>query len=1517
MKRWSSTVLHFWFAAGFSLATFYSATVPAADLDIAQKPLFLANQVEPIVMVMLDNSGSMKDPMYEGSGLTLANFDPAKSYYGIFDSSKNYQYDPSIPVDTSAYGVPISANVSGAFVESSCTPSASDTTCWSGNFLNWLTTRRIDASRMVLVGGKVENRAGFDYLGNGSLQYKILGNNERSDRTITGSYANSSQYSPIPDGATITLDSPADSGAIRSSYDPYAKILVRGGLSGFLYDSSNSVIGEYGEAMVKTTVDAAKNIKSSSWTHVTFQHSYSTTPVVVAGAPSYNGGDPGTVRIKNVDATGFDIVFQEWPYKDGNHTTETIPYLVVEPGSHTLAGGLKIVADTKNTNKTYYTRCGGGSAGSFASVTFPSTFSATPVIIATVITYNETDTIAVRVKDVTASGFQLALEEQEDGDSHATETVAYVAIQQGQFNDASRPIHLDAGRVYNVSSANKTFSFNIGAGFSGTPALLATLNSVNGPDTAVLRTKSVNSTGATLFVEEEQSCESERNHTNETVGYLALSGTSSAYNIAVVVPTLKEGILQQVKDKVRLGVSFYRYDPNRSDIYNGNKIQGGTLKFKIPKNPFVKKPTDPALPADQQGYRELSGYIGTPIEQIVDAIEHYPLVWGTTPIAENLWEVIQYFEQDAPYYPAVVSGFEDFDLADTSHPERDPYYHPVHGKIMECTSANVLIFTDGFPYKDADIPAALVDYDGDGKTASNCTSSSNKDKDCASMDLDAWGHNNLDDVAYWAYCNTSQGSCIDAATGKAGNPSRDLRSDISGDQYLRIDTVGFAGGTIRPILQDTADNAGGTAYAAEDGLALAQALQSVFSKVVGGSAAAVAVNSTSLQSNSKLYLARFDSSDWSGNLLAFKIEADGSLAYTTDANGLMIPDANGWQASIPSTRVIVSYNGISGTPFRWSNLSIDQKNLLDPSNASNSTSPVLDYLRGDQSQESKNGGTFRNRSGLLGDIVHSAPVYVGPPSFPYPDDMEGTAYPYSSFRTSHASRNPMIYVGANDGMLHAFDAATGEEKFAYVPKVVYNRLQALTDPNYVHQYTVDAPPTVVDAFYGSAWHTVLVAGLRGGGQGIYALDVTDPAAWDTESNGATHVLWEFTDNNDTDLGYTFSRPNVVRLYNGDWAAVFGNGYDNTEADSHASTSGNAVLYVVRLSDGALIRKIDTGVGTSDSASGGKPNGLATVAPVDVDGDAVADYVYGGDLYGNLWKFDLTDSDPGQWDVAYKSGSQAQPLFTACSTAPCTDSNRQPITARPRVARHPSGSGYLVFFGTGKYFENGDNSSLAQLTQSLYAIWDKDESSLTSFDRNDLQPRKILAEVSDFGLNLRLTSGINDDAADGGGEIDWNTQLGWYLDLINTQGGNTDNQGERVVTEPILRGNRVIFTTLVPSEDPCSAGGSGWIMELDAVQGTRLPSSPFDLNGNGGFGNDDLVQAIWDVNGDGTVDADDAVPVSGIQSTVGIPSSPGIVSMDDNKEKKYISGSSGNVQPLTEKAGSAKTGRLSWRQIITE
>ena len=321
----------------------------------------------------------------------------------------------------------------------------------------------------------------------------------------------------------------------------------------------------------------------------------------------------------------------------------------------------------------------------------------------------------------------------------------------------------------------------------------------------------------------------------------------------------------------------------------------------------------------------------------------------------------------------------------------------------------------------------------------------------------------------------------------------------------------------------------------------------------------------------------------------------------------------------------------------------------------------------------------------------------------------------------------MVYVGANDGMLHGFDGLTGAEKLAYVPSPVYANLSKLTATPYSHRYFVDGTPTIGDAYFSGAWHSVLVGGLRAGGQGIYALNVTDPTQF-AETNASSLVMWEFTDANDADLGYTFSRPNVVKMADGSWAAVFGNGYNNTEADGHASTTGAAVLYIVNVQTGALIKKISTGVGSSQDPTGAsRPNGLATVTPVDVNQDGITDYIYGGDLFGNLWKFDVTATSSGSWDVAFHSGGAASPLFKACGGNTCNSGNAQAITTRVTVGYGPNRIGYMVYFGTGKYLEATDVNDLS--TQTLYGIWDKNDGTTTVSGRSTLLQQTILYEGS--------------------------------------------------------------------------------------------------------------------------------------------------------------------------------------------
>lgn len=722
-----------------------------------------------------------------------------------------------------------------------------------------------------------------------------------------------------------------------------------------------------------------------------------------------------------------------------------------------------------------------------------------------------------------------------------------------------------------------------------------------------------------------------------------------------------------------------------------------------------------------------------------------------------------------------------------------------------------------------------------------------------------------------------------------------------GTNPAQLDTVAAAGGT-------------GTAYSASNQTTLNAALTAIFADIMQktGSAAAVATNSTSLNSSSAIYQAKFDSSDWSGQLLAYVVGTTG-----------VIPSTPTWDAAqnLPtySSRKIISYKPSSGAgiAFQWpvNPASPTATEMDTPQSTAIGSSAVLDYLRGSASNEGTGSTNYRLRpTSKLGDIVNSSPVFVEKPKGGYAESIETVSY--STFVSSYAARTPVLYVGGNDGMLHGFRATDGVEVLAYVPSSVYPQLQSLSSKTYAHSYFVDGSPTAADVFYGSNWHTVLVGGLNGGGQGIYALDVTYPAAATgvtnvsnsstfSEANAASLVLWEFTDrdmnstsstntNFDADLGYTYSQPAIGKMANGKWAAIFGNGYNNTNADGSASTTGNAVLYVVDVQTGQLIKKFDTKKGMASSPNTTTPNGLASPAIVDVDGDEIIDYIYAGDLQGNMWKFDVTDTNPSQWDSAYKSGSNPVPLFTALM-----GSTPQPITVRPEVGEHPEG-GYLVYFGTGKYIESGDNSGSGQTTQTFYGIWDN--GAAVGNSRSVLLQQQILAEVSSNSELWRLTTN-NLPTWTGS-----SAHKGWYIDLYNTESSNTNNYGERQVSNPVLTNKRLVFTTLIPATNVCSYGGDSWLMELNPETGGRFSFTPFDVNGTGGFTTADYLTG-------GTVTS--PAPVTGRKLSGGIAGAPAIMYDPNQKEEiKYFSQSSGALKAVKENPGGA-SGRVSWREIISK
>jgi type IV pilus assembly protein PilY1 len=670
--------------------------------------------------------------------------------------------------------------------------------------------------------------------------------------------------------------------------------------------------------------------------------------------------------------------------------------------------------------------------------------------------------------------------------------------------------------------------------------------------------------------------------------------------------------------------------------------------------------------------------------------------------------------------------------------------------------------------------------------------------------------------------------------------------------------------------------------------ALESSLQRAFQSILASaSSASVASSSTSLNTGAHIYQARFNSLDWSGQLLDFVIDKNGAVAGKAlwDAGSVL-------NARAPGSRVILTYNALpdmpseAGIAFTWSALPPAYRLALNTNSGSVNDGlgeQRLNWIRGDQSREGTTLGTFRIRNtSLLGDIVNSNPQFVGKPAGGF------IGSDYVDFTATWAARLPMVYVGSNDGMLHGFSAADGTEKLAFVPSRLMSTWSRLPDQGLVHQYQVDGSPIIRDAKVNGAWKTLLVGALAGGGPSVFALDVTDPGSF-SESAGkaAALVQWEFTDAVDADLGYTFGQPAIVKMTNDRWAAVFGNGYNN-------KSSGKAFLYIVFLDRPAgkktWVKGVDYLKLATDTANGtigslATPNGLSEPLPVDLDGNGMVNAVYAGDLFGNMWKFSLDNPDPLTW-------GSAQLLYTAKSA----NGSVQPITSAPDVIRNPAG-GYMVTFGTGRYLQLVDTSDTS--TQTFYGIWDQGgmTGTINVPDRSVLVKQTLLAEVTANTTNLtafRLTSN---------NLVSYPAQKGWYLDLQTSSSALP--QGERVIFNPVIRAGRVIFTTVIPSPSACSFGGDGWLMELDAVSGSRLAATPFDVNNDNQFSTADYLKAGA---------SGDAIPVSGRRSTVGIPSAPTILSAEPKREYKVMSGSKGAVESVLENAASS-SGRLSWREIM--
>jgi type IV pilus assembly protein PilY1 len=481
---------------------------------------------------------------------------------------------------------------------------------------------------------------------------------------------------------------------------------------------------------------------------------------------------------------------------------------------------------------------------------------------------------------------------------------------------------------------------------------------------------------------------------------------------------------------------------------------------------------------------------------------------------------------------------------------------------------------------------------------------------------------------------------------------------------------------------------------------------------------------------------------------------------------------------------------------------------------------LLNYLRGQNGHEFDRTPNlvvdqlYRNREAVLGDALESQPAFIGAPVFSYP-------YPgYSGYFTAQAGRAGTVYMGANDGMMHAIAADTGQERWAYVPSMVIPNMWNLADTGYgtSHVNFVNGSAITSDVCTANCtnaatavWKTILVAGLNGGGRGYYALDITVP--------NTPVLLWEFTPTSgigavkDDDLGYSYGQPIITRKADGTWVVLVTSGYDNGTLSSDPTVnnspagSGIGYLYVLNASTGAIISKISTGVGTATT-----PSGLARIAGWNNEpaGNTVG-FVYGGDLLGNVWRFDINST------VTAAIGTGAV-MDLATLFSDTAGASPQPVTTTPVlgsiVGKH------VIFIGTGKYLETGDLSTTQKQTQ--YAIKDDNATSTLVNPRTTLVQQFLINNPD--GTATRLSSGsAASGAATANNAVDFFTGRGWYVDLPD--GGSGGVGSERVNIDSRLVQGTLLVPTIVPSNTVCAPGGFGWLNFFDYKTGGAVALTP--------------------------------------------------------------------------------------------
>ncbi len=642
------------------------------------------------------------------------------------------------------------------------------------------------------------------------------------------------------------------------------------------------------------------------------------------------------------------------------------------------------------------------------------------------------------------------------------------------------------------------------------------------------------------------------------------------------------------------------------------------------------------------------------------------------------------------------------------------------------------------------------------------------------------------------------------------------------------------------------------------------------------------------------FSASFDAETWTGELEASELAFDPGTGapsptsrWKASAKLAAQLTGTGWNLN----RRVVTWDGSMGKPFRSTgaaSISSAQLGSLNTSyGAGDDSAEYLNYLRGDRSNEAPAGKGYRARSTLLGDISGSKSIAVGAPDFPY---SNATNPGYSAFKSFYAGRSRMVYVGASDGMLHAFNGSltgtdAGKEVFAYVPNALFagpsspgvDGLAALGNPAFVHHFYVDATAEVFDIDFGRTggptvgaqdWRSVLIGGLGKGGRGYYALDVTDPASMTSETAVASKVLWEYPNANTPlseipKMGFSYGQPVVTKTAKWGWVVVFASGYNNAD--------GKGYFFFVNPSNGAWLETVATGAG-----SVGAQAGLAHPQSHVRNGtDNTADSIYAGDLLGNVWRLDVRQAS-GAYQAA--TGSPGAPLGNPVLLASLTAGGvAQPVTTRPLVEIHPRTKKRYVLIGTGRLLADSDIAT-AQ-SQTFYAIKDGTASTF-----NVSPPTGVSFPLSRDDLvdnSATLLTGFAPNAA---------KPMGWFVDF----GTGASGIGRRMLTDPSSFFGVVAFVATLPSGDACSPSGSSQTFAAD-------------------YDNGETALTATTTNPDGTITIE---PIAFSTAIEGVVTDHKFVSVD-GKSVLLGGGTTGAVGKIdTKTLGNLPLRRLNWRELST-